>query len=158
MYNFNRYTWSCQRQIILELVWSITMMMILTLRLTNNLMILTGKTTSQTLILKIKETIAKLSTDNILAFKKPFFLPFFTLSFLPITFALSSAIVCCDSNVLLFYCYTVQYKYFLGYKFCRFVTILILQIAGIIYSHMTSHLFIFAVIIISCFEGKQRNL
>ena len=36
-------------------------MMILTLRLTNNLMILTGKTTSQTLILKIKETRMKWS-------------------------------------------------------------------------------------------------
>ena len=38
---------------------------------------------------------------------------------------------------------TVQHKYFVGYKFHRFVKILILWIVGIIYSHMTSCLFVF---------------
>ena len=43
---------------------------------------------------------------------------------------------------------TIQHKYFVVYKFCQFVKILISWIASIIYSYVTSCLFIFAVIII----------
>ena len=112
-------------------------------------------TLSQIIIIIII-VLSCMSTDNILAFKKPFFFPFLLCLFFPLLLLSHLLLhVVIVMNVLLFYCYTVQCKYFVGYKFCRFVTILISQITGIIYSHMTSHLFIFTVIIISCFEGKQ---